>query len=70
MLSLLEIISVIAFQSERLFFEYLKATYNDDVSLTKIFARELTGDSANACRAVTCLLRQLVSETTQKKEFA
>lgn len=70
MVQFIEIFTVISVSAERLFFEYLKATFNDDVNLIKILVQELIGSCSETRRAVTTLLRQLVSDTTQKKDFA
>lgn len=70
MILLLDIIGVVAISAEKLFLDFLRSTYSDDICITKLLIDCMQQPNDNIRLSVGNTLRHLLAEGNLKKEFA
>jgi len=67
LIRLLDILGVVAVSAERLFLDFLRSTYSDDLCITKLLVECMEHPNDNVRSSVQNTLRQLVSELSLRK---
>ena len=67
LIRILDIIGVVAVSAERMFLDFLRSTFSDDICITKLMVDCVQHPNDNIRNSVGNMLRQLVSEVSLRK---